>query len=96
MFIHNATNHDHSKTRLTNPDAAVRKQALANLEHGLRVSAAAGGSGVLIVVGNAEDGPEGPERARDEIRKSVKDRSANGTSASVGRAGRIMRSNRRS
>jgi hexulose-6-phosphate isomerase len=71
VFIHNAINHDHWKTRLTSPDDAVRKQALANLEHCLRVSAAAGGSGVLIVVGKAEDGPEGPERAHDEIRKAV-------------------------
>jgi hexulose-6-phosphate isomerase len=71
VFIHNAINHDHWKTRLTSPDDAVRKQALANLEHCLRVSAAAGGSGVLIVVGKAEDGPEGPDRARDEIRKAV-------------------------
>jgi G3E family GTPase len=31
-----------------------------------------------------------------EVAKLAKDRSANGTSASVGRAGRIMRSNRRS
>ena len=71
VFIHNAINHDHWKTRLTSPDDAVRKQALANLEHCLRVSAAAGGSGVLIVVGKAEDGPEGAERASDEIRKAV-------------------------
>jgi L-ribulose-5-phosphate 3-epimerase len=71
VFIHNAINHDHWKTRLTSPDDAVRQQALANLEHCLRVSAAAGGSGVLIVVGKAEDGPEGPERAHDEIRKAV-------------------------
>jgi hexulose-6-phosphate isomerase len=39
--------------------------------HCIRVSHAAGGSGVLIVVGKAADGPEGPARARDEIRKAI-------------------------
>jgi L-ribulose-5-phosphate 3-epimerase len=67
VFIHNAINHDHWKTRLTSPDDAVRKQALANLEHCLRVSAAAGGSGVLIVVGKSEDGPEGGARPADPV-----------------------------
>jgi L-ribulose-5-phosphate 3-epimerase len=71
VFIHNAINHDHWRIRLTSPDAAIRSRALANLEHCLRVSAAAGGSGVLIVVGKAEDGPEGPDRARDEIRRAI-------------------------
>ena len=71
VFIHNAINHEHWKVRLTSPDDATRARALANLEHCLRVSAAAGGSAVLIVVGKAEDGPEGPERARDEIRKAI-------------------------
>ncbi|NBX31040.1 sugar phosphate isomerase/epimerase, partial [bacterium] len=41
------------------------------LEHCIRVSHAAGGSGVLLVVGKASDGTEGPARARDEIRKAI-------------------------
>lgn len=71
MFIHNAINHDHWKQTLTSPDPAVRATGLANLEHCIRVSHAAGGSGVLIVVGKKDDGPEGPARARVEIRKAI-------------------------
>jgi hexulose-6-phosphate isomerase len=50
---------------------AERDQARANLEHCVRVSHAAGGSGVLLVVGQASDGPTEviEERARQEIRK---------------------------
>ncbi len=70
-FIHNAIDHRHWKTTLTSPDEATRAAALANLKHCLGVSHAAGGSGVLLVVGKAADGPEGPDRARDEIAKAV-------------------------
>ena len=71
VFIHNAINHDHWKQTLTSPDPAVRATGLANLEHCIRVSHAAGGSGVLIVVGKKDDGPDGPARARAEIRKAI-------------------------
>jgi len=71
VFIHNAINHDHWKQRLTSADAAVRAQALENLKHCIRVSHAAGGSGVLLVIGSSADGAEGPDRARDEIRKAL-------------------------
>ena len=71
VFIHNAINHAHWKQTLTSPDDAVRAQGLANLMHCIRVSHAAGGSGVLIVVGKGSDGPEGPARAREEIRKAI-------------------------
>ena len=67
VFIHNAINHDHWKRTLTSPDESVRATARANLEHCIRCSHAVGGSGVLIVIGKAEDGPEGPDHARDEI-----------------------------
>ncbi|MCX8155194.1 MAG: sugar phosphate isomerase/epimerase [Verrucomicrobiae bacterium] len=69
VFVHNAINHDHWNKRLTSPKAEDRAQARANLEHCLRVSHAAGGSGVLIVVGRGEDGPaeEIEERCRQEI-----------------------------
>ena len=70
-FVHGAINHAHWQKRLTSPDAAVRAAALVNLEHCLRVSHAAGGSGVLVVVGTKKDGPEGPDRARDEITKAI-------------------------
>jgi len=71
VFIHNAINHGHWQTRLTSPDAATRAKAVENLKHCIRVSHAAGGSGVLIVVGRADDGPEGADRARTEIAKAI-------------------------
>ncbi|MFM7206839.1 MAG: sugar phosphate isomerase/epimerase family protein [Planctomycetaceae bacterium] len=70
-FIHGAINHAHWQQTLTSPDAAVRAAALDNLKHCIRVSHAAGGSGVLLVIGTKKDGPEGPDRARDEILKAV-------------------------
>ena len=70
-FVHNAINHDHWKQTLTSPDPATRAAGLANLEHCIRVAHAAGGSGVLLVLGKAADGPEGPDRARAEIRKAL-------------------------
>lgn len=69
VFIHNAINHDHWQQTLTSPDESVRATGRANLEHCIRCSHAAGGSGVLIVVGKAADGPDGPARARDEIQR---------------------------
>lgn len=69
VFIHNAINHAHWGKTLTHADALVRAEGRANLEHCIRCSHAAGGSGVLIVIGKAEDGPQGPDRARDEIRQ---------------------------
>lgn len=73
VFAHNAINHDHWKVRLTDPDAKVREQARANMDHCLRVSHAAGGSGILIVVGKGSDGPaeEIEERCRQEIKRSI-------------------------
>jgi L-ribulose-5-phosphate 3-epimerase len=71
VFIHNAINHAHWGKTLTSPDEAVRAQAVANLKHCIRVSHAAGGSGVLIVIGVKGDGPEGPDRAREEISKAI-------------------------
>lgn len=71
VFVHNAINHAHWEVRLTDPKPEVRAKARANLEHCLRVSHAAGGSGVLIVVGRGGDGPaeEIEERCRGEIRQ---------------------------
>lgn len=70
-FVHGAINHAHWQKTLTSPDEAVRAAALENLKHCIRVSHAAGGSGVLVVVGTKKDGPEGPDRARHEIAKAV-------------------------
>lgn len=69
VFVHNAINHDHWKQRLTSPQAEERAQGRANIEHCIRVSHAAGGSGVLIVIGRGDDGtPEETEaRAHKEI-----------------------------
>lgn len=71
VFVHNAINHDHWGKRLTSPNPDERATAVANLEHCLRVSHAAGGSGVLIVVGQGGDGPEAEieERCRSELKK---------------------------
>ncbi len=71
VFVHGAINHAHWKQRLTSAVEAERDQGRANLEHCIRVSHAAGGSGVLLVVGQASDGPTDviEERARQEIRK---------------------------
>lgn len=73
VFVHNAINHAHWNVRLTDAKPETREKARANLDHCLRVSHAAGGSGVLIVVGKGEDGPaeEIEERCRVEIRKSI-------------------------
>jgi len=71
VFVHNAINHAHWSQRLTSAKEEERAQGRANIEHCIRVSHAAGGSGVLIVVGRGNDGPadEIEERARQEIRK---------------------------
>lgn len=71
VFVHNAINHEHWGKRLTSPNPDDRATAVANLEHCLRVAHAAGGSGVLIVVGQGGDGPEAEieERCRNEIKK---------------------------
>ena len=71
VFVHNAINHAHWQQRLTSAKEPERAQGRANIEHCIRVSHAAGGSAVLIVVGRGNDGPadEIEERARQEIRK---------------------------
>lgn len=71
VFVHNAINHAHWSDRLTSADEAVRAKGRANIEHCLRVAHAAGGSGVLIVVGRGDDAPteSAEERCRQEILK---------------------------
>lgn len=71
VFVHNAINHAHWQQRLTSPKEEERAQARTNLEHCLRVAHAAGGSGVLIVVGHGNDGPAEviEERCRQELRR---------------------------
>jgi L-ribulose-5-phosphate 3-epimerase len=73
VFVHNAINHAHWQQRLTSAKEEERAKGVANIEHCLRVAHAAGGSGVLIVVGRGDDGPEEEvnERARREIKKLI-------------------------
>ena len=73
VFVHNAINHAHWGKRLTSPKEEDRKAGHDNIAHCIRVSHAAGGSGVLIVVGGGGDGPaeEIEERARHEIKKLI-------------------------
>ena len=73
VFVHNAINHAHWSKRLTSPSEADRKTAVENIAHCIRLSHAAGGNGVLIVVGRGSDGApdEIEERARNEIRKLI-------------------------
>lgn len=71
VFIHGTINHGHWTKPLTSPDPAIRAEGLANLEHCIRVSHAAGGSGVLLVIGRQADGPAAADRARVEINKAI-------------------------
>lgn len=73
VFCHNAINHAHWRDTLTSPDPAVRAKGVENITHCLRVAHAIGGSGVLIVIGKADDGSEAEceERVREEVRKML-------------------------
>lgn len=73
VFVHNAINHAHWGKRLTSANEEDRNQGVKNIEHCLRVAHAAGGSGVLIVVGRGDDGTEDEcnDRARKEIQKLI-------------------------
>ncbi len=73
VFVHNAINHDHWNQRLTSEKEEERNKGRANIEHCLRVSHAAGGSGILLVVGQSKDGPAEVivERCRQEIKKLI-------------------------
>lgn len=73
VFVYNAINHAHWNQRLTSAKEEERNKGRENIAHCLRVSHAAGGSGVLIVVGRGEDGSEEEttERARTEMKKLI-------------------------
>ncbi|MDG2122639.1 MAG: TIM barrel protein [Verrucomicrobiales bacterium] len=73
VFVHNAINHAHWGKRLTSANAEDRATGVKNIAHCIRVSHAAGGNGVLIVVGGGGDGPaeEIEERARVEIKSLI-------------------------
>ncbi len=69
VFVHNAINHAHWGQRLTSANETERTTGRNNIAHCLRCSHAAGGSGVLIVVGRGDDGTEAEveDRARKEL-----------------------------
>ena len=73
VFVHNAINHQHWQIRLTSASEEERAKSRANVEHCIRLSHAAGGNGVLIVVGRGGDGAEQEtlDRCRTEIRKLI-------------------------
>ena len=64
VFVHNAINHAHWQQRFTSANENERHAALDNLLHCIRVSHAAGGSGVLLVPGSGNDGSEEETVAR--------------------------------
>ena len=64
IFVHNAINHTHWSKRLTSANEDERAEAKANIEHCIRLSHAAGGNGVLIVIGRASDGTREETLAR--------------------------------
>ncbi|KAA5545270.1 sugar phosphate isomerase/epimerase [Roseiconus nitratireducens] len=63
----------HWNIRHTDPDAAVRAQALADLKQGLEQTAAVGGDSVLLVAGHGKDGSaeEVYQRATENIRQAL-------------------------
>ena len=73
VFVHNAINHAHWGKRLTSASEEDRRVGRENLAHCIRVSQAAGGNGVLLVIGRGDDGPADQiaERCRGEIRKLI-------------------------
>ena len=73
IFVHNAINHAHWSQRLTSANDEERAKSVANIAHCIRVSHAAGGNGVLIVIGRADDGPAEviEERCRNEIKSLI-------------------------
>lgn len=73
VFVHNAINHAHWGQRLTSAKEEERTTGRNNIAHCLRVSHAAGGSGVLIVIGRGDDGPEAEieDRAREQIKQLI-------------------------
>jgi hexulose-6-phosphate isomerase len=73
VFVHNAINHAHWQQRLTSANEEERGRGRANIEHCIRVSHAAGGCGVLIVVGQGGDGPAEviEARCREEINQLI-------------------------
>ena len=73
VFVHNAINHAHWNQRLTSAKEEERAAGRANIEHCIRVSHAAGGCGVLIVLGRGSDGPaeEIVDRCREEVKKML-------------------------
>ncbi len=75
----------HWETRHTDPDPAVRAEALKYLTGALRETRAVGGHSVLLVVGHGKDGPEKEiwDRSVENISKAIPVAAENGVSIVV-------------
>ncbi|MCA9063017.1 MAG: TIM barrel protein [Planctomycetaceae bacterium] len=56
--VDGTVNSSHWQVRHTDPDPAVRAQALESLQNALRATHAVGGNTALLVIGRGSDGPE--------------------------------------
>lgn len=71
--VDGTVNSSHWKVRHTDPDPAVRAQALDSLKSALRATHAVGGNTALLVIGKGEDGEESEiwKRAIDNISQAL-------------------------
>lgn len=71
--VDGTVNSTHWQVRHTDPDAAVRAQALESLQNALRATHAVGGHTALLVIGHGNDGPEDEiwKRSIENISKAI-------------------------
>ncbi|QDV46561.1 Xylose isomerase-like TIM barrel [Stieleria neptunia] len=73
LIVDGSVGGTHWNIRHSDPDAAVRAQALDNLKRGIEETAAVGGDSCLLVVGHGKDGTveEVNQRSSDNIRAAL-------------------------